>query len=84
MAAERPSNRRPPSGVADNIQGLSWRLQLLEDELSAAETRIKELEDQVRIRERNQLIAGLTFLGGVIITLGTVIWNYRGVIFNGE
>lgn len=32
-------------------------------------------------KERNQLLAGVSFLGAVIMTLFGVIWSYRGVIF---
>lgn len=70
---------------------LAYRVEKLETlvseqakELAAIESRNAERDAERDKKERNQLIAGILFLGGVITTLATVIWNYRSVIFKGN
>lgn len=74
------------------LDTLSYRVSHLEAELAAAEKDIaalreatqnglNNLRDESARRERNQLIAGIVFLGGIITTLGSVLWSYRNVIF---
>lgn len=61
---------------ARNIQKLEDRLaKLLED--------VHEAESARRAQERNMLLAGITFLGGVIFTLIGVIWKYIVPVMKG-
>lgn len=53
--------------MGETMQGLEKRLQNL-----------KEDEDR---RERSQLLWGISALGAVVMTLGSVLWSYRGDIF---
>jgi hypothetical protein len=45
---------------------------------------MKVLRDKVDARERNLFIAGITFLGGIILTLIGVLWANLGAIFPGR
>ena len=64
-----------------------YRIEQLERQIKAQADEIKSLEARMDAREaarvaveRNQLIAGLVFVGG---TLGGIIWAYRAIIFRG-
>ena len=74
---------------------LAWRVGRLEDALQARdlkhEREITDLEHEVKLlrdkgeaRERNLFVAGITFLGGIILTLIGVIWANLGAIFPGR
>lgn len=68
---------------------------LTEYRLKAAEDRIGDLSQELTkmrilferrereraIEERKKLWAGITTLGGVVMTLLGIIWTFRGVIF---
>lgn len=62
---------------------LRWRIDVLEktvlkvtDDLRQVEERNEERDRERAKAERNQLLAGITFLGGIILTLFGVIWRY--------
>jgi hypothetical protein len=76
-------------------EALAWRVARLEAaldaevarrerECSALENDMKVLRDKVDTRERNLFIAGITFLGGIILTLIGVLWANLGAIFPGR
>jgi hypothetical protein len=76
-------------------EALSWRLERLEKALDAEiarrerecadmENEIKVLREKTDVRERNLFIAGITFLGGIILTLIGVLWANLGAIFPGR
>lgn len=47
---------------------------------------IKELRGELDKRadtEKARLVWGISVLGGAVMTLATVIWNWRSVIFRG-
>lgn len=47
---------------------------------------IKALHDELDKRateEKARLVWGISVLGGAVLTLATVIWNWRSVIFRG-
>lgn len=69
--------------MTDN-QVLLYRIERLERELQGAEKRLEEIETGIVTRERNQLITGIIFLGGLVSTLFGVIWLYRKIIFQGD
>lgn len=56
----------------------------LEQNEADLERQIKELRDKTDQRERNLFVAGITFLGGIILTLIGVIWANLGAIFPGR
>ena len=70
--------------MASEFDILAYRITRLEAELEKAEREIEELRDGAADRERNQLKAGVIFLGGLIMTLFGVIWANLGVIFPGR
>lgn len=70
--------------MSDNAEFIKYRIERLEAELEEAERRIAEIERGIVIRERNQLITGIIFLGGLVSTLFGVIWLYRKIIFQGD
>lgn len=45
------------------------------------EAAISERERERQIEERRRLLAGISFLGSIILALVGVIWAYRGTIF---
>ena len=64
-----------------------WRLKqneaeiaFLKEEIQAIESRNRERDAARAELERRQLVYGISFLGGVIMSLVTVIWNFRSVI----
>lgn len=70
---------------------LLYRMDLQEKRIEEMETHIRKLEADAAAREemrrkeqRNQLVAGIAMLGGIVTTLGAVIWSYRSVIFQGR
>lgn len=76
--------------ATDNLQMALYRISKVEEELRTVKGELETIEqrnlDRDRERqmlERKQLLYGVTFLGGIIMTLGSVIWSYRGVIFKG-
>lgn len=76
--------------MAQNLQAAFYQIEELQrtvkyqaDEIAKIERRNEERDRERAALERTQLIWGITFLGGIIMTLGTVIWSYRSVIFKG-
>ncbi|QFT81155.1 hypothetical protein FIU89_11095 [Roseovarius sp. THAF27] len=74
----------------ENYQVLLFRIDRQAEEIRDLKSHVEKLEkraverDQERsAQERKQLLAGISFLGAVIITLGSVLWSYRAVIFKG-
>ena len=79
-------------------RSLEWQIAEMKRELESQDEEIKRQAVEIRqIEERNdqrdreraalerrQLIAGITFLGGIILTLIKVIWEYRSAIFKGS
>ena len=65
------------------ISELERQIKVQADEIAQIERRNEERDAARVAMERKQLLWGITFLGGVIMTLGTVIWSYRSVIFKG-
>lgn len=61
----------------------SREIRELKDHVDALEKRAVERDRERSAQERKQLMAGISFLGAVIITLGSLIWSYRAVIFKG-
>lgn len=53
-------------------------------ELAAIEDRNAQRDRERAAQEQKQLLYGISFLGGIILTLFGVIWNFRGVIFRGQ
>lgn len=47
-------------------------------------TKLNEMRIQDAAREKKQLMWGITTLGAVVMTLGGVLWAYRGIIFRGS
>jgi hypothetical protein len=45
---------------------------------------MRVVRDKTDARERNLFIAGITFLGGIILTLIGVLWANLGAIFPGR
>ena len=77
--------------MADNLQNAIYRIGQLEsalkscvDEIALIERRNADRDHERQALERKQLLWGITFLGGIIVTLGSVLWNYRTVIFRGQ
>jgi len=76
--------------MADNLAMALYRIGELEKiakdlaaEVASIERRNQERDVTRAALERSQLKWGIMFFGGVIMSLGTVIWNYRNVIFRG-
>jgi hypothetical protein len=69
------------TGSLDGI--LAYRVDQMEREISALKTTLAEAETARVVDERKRLVAGISFLGGIILALFGVIWAYRGVIFKG-
>ncbi|WP_428516261.1 hypothetical protein [Roseovarius sp.] len=61
----------------------SREIRELRDHVEKLEKRAVERDQERSAQERKQLLAGISFLGAVIITLGSVLWSYRAVIFKG-
>lgn len=53
----------------------------LQTVISAMAEANRQRDLELARKERNQLLAGVSFLGAVIMTLFGVIWSYRSVIF---
>lgn len=70
--------------MTDGNEIILYRMQRLEAELVDAEKRLEVIEQGIVTRERNQLITGIIFLGGLVSTLFGVIWLYRKIIFQGD
>ena len=77
--------------MADNLQNAIYRIGQLEsalkscvDEIALIGRRNTDRDHERQALERKQLLWGITFLGGIIVTLGSVLWNYRTVIFRGQ
>lgn len=70
---------------------IAYQLRDQHHHLTALEKRIQELEANIRRRdevraqnEKRYLWTGIIFLGTIISTLGTIIWSYRAIIFQGK
>jgi len=67
---------------------LLYRLTQAESKLSEQDAELKALQKKVEMYERRheeqekkRLLWGIGALGSVVMTLGSVIWTYRAVIF---
>lgn len=60
-----------------------YKLEQLEIEMKELHREIDRMKKEANARERKLLRAGLSALGSVVLLFGTVIWNYRSVIFKG-
>ena len=60
---------------------IEYRLEQAEKALAALEAELKAFKAAEEELERKRLTWGITALGSVVLTLGGVIWAYRGVIF---
>lgn len=60
---------------------LEYRLEQAEIKINALEAELKRLEDETDELERKRLKWGISALGAIVMTLGTIIWQYRSVIF---
>lgn len=77
--------------MTDSMEMALYRITELEkkvkaqaDEIALIEKRNQERDQERVSTERKQLLTGVTFLGGIIMTLAGVIWSYRGIIFRGQ
>ena len=62
------------------------KLALVLYRLDRAEAEIRELHEEMERRsaeEKKRLMWGISVLGGAVLTLAGVIWNWRSVIFKG-
>lgn len=59
------------------------QIQDLKQDIEDLETHIADSEMKRALQEKHQLIAGVSFLGSIIVMLAGVIWSYRNVIFRG-
>jgi Ca2+/Na+ antiporter len=50
-------------------------------EVEELKAKIAEREQERQTEERRRLLAGISFLGSIILALVGVIWAYRGTIF---
>lgn len=66
------------------ITELEKKVKAQADEIALIEKRNQERDQERVSTERKQLLTGVTFLGGIIMTLAGVIWSYRGIIFRGQ
>lgn len=72
----------PPTEIlAERLAHLSRHVDAQDSEIKALHEEIAEMVRINSARERKALMAGISFLGAVILALATVLWNYRGVIF---
>ena len=69
---------------------IEYRLNEQAKKIINLETHIEKLEHDAATREiqrqsaeKRQLMAGVSFLGAIVLTLFGVIWSYRSVIFRG-
>jgi len=69
---------------------IEYRLNEQAKKIINLETHIEKLEADAASREvhrqsaeKRQLMAGVSFLGAIVLTLFGVIWSYRSVIFRG-
>lgn len=63
------------------MDALEYRLAQAEKKISALETELRDFERAAAELERKRLTWGISALGAVVMTLGTIIWQYRGMIF---
>lgn len=68
-----------------------YRLEQAEDQIRALREREQKLEAKIEAREqeraaeeRRRLVAGIMFLGGVIMSLVGIIWTFRSDILGGK
>ena len=61
---------------AKKIINLEMHIEKLEADAASREV-------QRQSAEKRQLMAGVSFLGAIVLTLFGVIWSYRSVIFRG-
>jgi hypothetical protein len=73
-----------------NFELLLFRVDQQQNEIQNLKKDVEELEAHIATQdlkrtsqEKRQLIAGISFLGSIVITLIGVIWSYRSVIFRG-
>lgn len=60
---------------------LAYRIAEAERDIVALRETIAAMRRDSEDRERSRLKAGIGALGTLVLTLGTVLWSYRGVIF---
>lgn len=60
---------------------LAYRLAEAERDIAALRRTIDAIRTEAEDRERSRLKAGIGAMGTLVLTLGAVIWAYRGVIF---
>lgn len=70
--------------MTDNTETLRYRVERLEAELQNTEDDLAALEAKIESRDRNQLIAGVVFLGGIVTTLIGVIWANLSLFIHGK
>ncbi len=74
----------PGDLLAYRVSQLEKLVQDQAAELAAIEERNAQRDRERAAQEQKQLLYGISFLGGIILTLFGVIWNFRGVIFRGQ
>ncbi len=51
--------------------------------IASLKVELETLETTMAERERKQLVAGISALGGLVLTLFGLIWSYRSIIVRG-
>jgi hypothetical protein len=67
--------------ILHRINEQEKEIEALRQVISALSESNRQRDLEAARREKNQLLAGISFLGAVITTLAGVIWSYRGIIF---
>ncbi|MEC7763402.1 MAG: hypothetical protein VX874_15980 [Pseudomonadota bacterium] len=70
--------------LVDRLRRVELSEQTLAAEVDELKAKINEREQERQAEERKRLLAGISFLGSIILALFGVIWAYRAVIFQGS
>jgi hypothetical protein len=79
------TERHPRETILDlKIEHMQSDLSEIKDRMTKLEDRQQAFEARDAKRERNQLVWGISFLGGVVVVLGSLVWSHLPSIVNGN
>lgn len=67
--------------MSTSTEVLEERLRHLTKDLEEVRSDLDRFRSDAELREKRNLIAGISILGSVALSLIGIIWSYRGVIF---
>lgn len=66
-----------------HIETLRREVEEQKEHIAKLEARAERNDRERAAQEKKQLMAGISFLGAMVLAMATLIWSYRSVILKG-